>query len=135
MDIIEMARDLGREIQKDERYLKMQLAVQNTDGDEKLQDLIGQYNLKRMALQEEGRKSGRDQQKLQAYSQELNALYETIMKIPSMAAYNGAKAELDGLIRRVSAIIEQSAGGGNPDTADYVESSCGGDCGACSGCH
>ena len=135
MDIIEMARDLGREIQKDERYLKFQLAVQNTDGDRKLQDLIGQYNLKRMALQTEGRKSDRDQLKMQAYSQELNALYETIMKIPSMAAYNGAKAELDGLVRRVSAIITQSAGGGNPDTADYVEPACGGDCGACSGCH
>lgn len=135
MDIIQMARDLGKEIQKDERYLKMQLAVQNTDGDGNLQDMIGQYNLKRMALESEARKQDRDQEKIQAYQQELNGLYETIMKIPSMIAYNDAKAEMDTLLRRISAIVEQSASGADPETADYVEHSCGGECGSCSGCH
>ncbi len=135
MDLIEMTRNLGREIQKDERYLKMQLALQSANGDEGLQDLIGQYNLKRVALQAEGRKKDRDQQKMQTYTQELNGLYETIMKNPNMAAYNGARAEMNGLMRRVNAIIEQSAEGADPDTADYAERSCGGDCGACGGCH
>lgn len=82
MDIIEMARNIGREIQKDDRYLKMQLAIQNTDGDAALQDLIGQYNLKRMSLDNEVRKEDRDQDKIQAFSQELNGLYEKIMQVP-----------------------------------------------------
>lgn len=135
MDIIQMTRELGKEIQKDDRYLKMQLAVQNTDDDAGLQDLIGQYNLKRMALESEARKQDRDQEKLQAYQQELNGLYETIMQIPSMAAYNEAKAQMDTLLLRVNAIIEQSANGADPETADYAEHSCGGECGSCSGCH
>lgn len=135
MDIIQMTRELGKEIQKDERYLKMQLAVQNTDNDGHLQDMIGQYNLKRMALETEAQKQDRDQQKVQAYQQELSGLYETIMKIPSMVAYDKAKAEIDTLLRRVNAIIEQSASGADPETADYVEHSCGGECGSCSGCH
>lgn len=135
MDIIQMARDLGKEIQKDERYLNMQVAVQNTDKDAKLQDLIGQYNLKRMSLESEIQKPDRDQDKIQAYQQELNGLYESIMKIPSMIAYNNAKVQMDTLLRRVNAIIEQSASGADPDTADYVEHSCGGECGSCSGCH
>ncbi|MFU0833732.1 MAG: YlbF family regulator [Oscillospiraceae bacterium] len=135
MDIIQMARDLGKAIQQDERYLNMQLAVQNTDNDAKLQDMIGQYNLKRMSLESEIQKPDRSQEKIQAYQQELNGLYETIMKIPSMIAYNNAKAQLDALLRRVNAIIEQSAAGADPDTADYVEHSCGGECGSCNGCH
>lgn len=52
-----------------------------------------------------------------------------------MIAYNEAKAEIDTLLRRVNAIIEQSASGADPETADYVEHSCGGECGSCSGCH
>ncbi|MCI1964903.1 MAG: YlbF family regulator [Oscillospiraceae bacterium] len=135
MDIIQMTRDLCKEIQKDDRYLKMQLAVQNTDGDKHLQDMIGQYNLKRMSMESEVRKQDRDQEKLQAYQQELNGLYETIMKIPSMIAYNEAKTQMDLLLRRVNAIIEQSANGADPETADYTEHSCGGECGSCSGCH
>lgn len=135
MDIIQMARDLGKELQKDERYLKMQLAVQNTDDDGRLQDLIGQYNLKRMSLESEARKQDRDQEKLQGCQQELNGLYETIMKIPSMIAYNETKAQMDTLLHRVNAIIEQSANGEDPETADYVEHSCGGECTSCSGCH
>lgn len=135
MDIIQMARELGKEIQKDDRFLKMQLAVQNTDNDSQLQDLIGQYNLKRMALESEIQKETRDPEKVQAYNQELGGLYEKIMKIPSMIAYNEAKAPMDAMMRRVNAIIEQSAGGADPETADYEEQSCGGECSSCSGCH
>ena len=133
MDIIAMAREIGKEIQKDDRYLKMRLAVQATDDDQNLQDLIGQYNLKRMALDAEAQKRDRDAEKVQTYGRELDGLYETIMKIPSMIAYNGAKAELDGLIQRVHAIVDQSAGGADPETADF-EPGCGGDCGSCAGC-
>ena len=35
----------------------------------------------------------------------------------------------------LSAIISQCADGADPDTADYEEHSCGGDCGSCGGCH
>lgn len=36
MDIIQLTRDLGKEIQKDERYLNMQLAKQNSDEDKEI---------------------------------------------------------------------------------------------------
>ena len=50
MDIIEQARELGRQIQKDDRYLKVQIAQQNSDNDKELQALIGEFNLKRMNI-------------------------------------------------------------------------------------
>ena len=135
MDVIELAREIGKEIQKDERYLKMQLAIQNTDKDAVLQDLIGQYNLKRMSLDTEVQKPESDQEKVQAFSQELRGLYAKIMENPSMAVYQQAKGELDHLLQRVQAIVTQSANGEDPETTDYVESSCGGNCSSCGGCH
>ena len=53
MDIIELTRQLGKEIQKDDRYLNMHLASQNCEDDQQLQDLIGDFNLKRLAINNE----------------------------------------------------------------------------------
>jgi cell fate (sporulation/competence/biofilm development) regulator YlbF (YheA/YmcA/DUF963 family) len=135
MDIIEQARAIGKAIQQDDRYLKMQLAVQNADEDKELQNLIGQYNLKRMSVQNEMQQSDRSEEKLKSYQQEMNGLYEMIMKNPRMAAYNKAKQEFEVLMRRVNAIIGQSANGADPETTDYEESSCEGNCASCAGCH
>ena len=50
MDVIELTRELGKAIQQDERFLAMQIARQNSDNDDELQQLIGEFNLKRMAI-------------------------------------------------------------------------------------
>ena len=135
MDIIEMARALGKEIQKDERYLAMQVARQNSDADKELQEMIGDFNLKRMAINNEASKPEHDDAKIQQLNTELRASYVNIMKNKNMAAYQVAKGELDQLMERVNAIISLSAEGEDPDTADYEPHACGGDCGSCGGCH
>jgi cell fate (sporulation/competence/biofilm development) regulator YlbF (YheA/YmcA/DUF963 family) len=135
MDIIEQTREIGKEIQKDERYLKMQIAIQNADADKELQDLIGQYNLKRMSLQNEMQLQNRDENKVKAYRMAMDSLYGSIMKNNNMIEYNSAKEDLEKLMRRVNAILEQSVNGGDPETADYDEHACGGNCAACGGCH
>lgn len=134
MDMIELAREIGRQLQKDERYLKLQIAQQNSDQDEQLQELIGEFNLKRIAINNEAQKEDRSDEKLQQLNQQLRECYATIMQNPNMNAYNEAKQELDALLKRVNAIIMQSAEGEDPETTDYVES-CGGNCGSCGGCH
>ena len=135
MDIIGLAREIGKELQKDDRYLSLQLAKQNSDDDQQLQNLIGEFNLKRMAINNEAQKEEQDQEKMQALNQELRSVYAQIMQNQNMTAYNSAKEELDALLKRVSAIIGQSADGEDPETTDLEESSCGGDCGSCGGCH
>jgi cell fate (sporulation/competence/biofilm development) regulator YlbF (YheA/YmcA/DUF963 family) len=136
MDIISLAREMGKEIQKDQRYLSMQLAKQNSDDDQELQNMIGEFNLKRMAINNETQKEEQDNDKMQALNQELRAVYAKIMQNPNMIAYNTAKEAMDALLQRVSAIIGQSADGEDPETTDYEEqSSCGGDCSGCGGCH
>ena len=46
MDIIEKARELGRLIQEEDSYKKLQDAQKNADADMELQRLIGEFNLK-----------------------------------------------------------------------------------------
>lgn len=135
MDIISLAREIGKEIQKDDRYLNWQLAKQNSDDDQQLQDLIGEFNLKRIAINNEASKPEQDTDKMQLLNQELRHVYAQIMQNPNMTAYNKAKEEIDALLQRVDAIIRQSADGEDPETTDYEPSSCGGDCSACGGCH
>lgn len=134
MDIIELARQIGKEIQQDERYLNLQKAEKTSDNDQQLQDLIGEFNLKRMAINNEAQKENRDEEKLQKLNLELRECYTTVMENPNMIAYQVAKQEMDDLLKRVNAIIMQSAEGEDPETTDYVES-CGGNCGSCGGCH
>lgn len=133
MDIIRLARDLGKEIQQQEAFVKYQMAKEKSDDDENLQKLIGEFNLKRMAINNEASKTDRDDEKMQQLNVELRECYSGIMENENMTRYNEAKKEIDTLTQRIVAIITQSADGADPETADYSES-CGGSCSSCSGC-
>ena len=50
MDIIEMARDLGRALQADEKYQRYVNATLENDKDQVLQDLIGKFNALRVDI-------------------------------------------------------------------------------------
>ena len=131
MDIIELARDLGKKIQEDDRFIAMHVASQQCDADEALQNMIGEFNLKRMAINNEAQKEDRSEETLRTLNDELRAVYAEIMQNPNMAAYNNAKNELDALVQRVTTVITMSADGEDPDTCD-----CGGNCSSCGGgCH
>ena len=52
MDIIELSRELGRKIQQEPSYVAMQEANAACENDEALQALIGEFNLKKLALNE-----------------------------------------------------------------------------------
>ena len=134
MDMIELAREIGRQLQKDERYLNMRAVSAQCDKDEELQELIGEFNLKRIAISNETQSDTRDDEKLRRLNGEMRHIYARIMQNENMTAYNRAKEEMDHLLQRISASISQSADGEDPNTADYVES-CGGNCSACGGCH
>ena len=135
MDLIALARELGKGIQQDERYLAFQVARQNSDDDAELQNLIGEFNLKRMAINNEASKDPIDEEKMKQLNKELRQCYSTIMENKNMQNYEESKGELDYLVKRISAIITPSALGEDPETTDLVESSCAGNCSGCSGCH
>ena len=133
-DIITLARQLGHAIQAEDFYKDLQAAKTAADSDETLQNLIGEFNLKRMNINNEACKTDRNEETLRALNQEMRAVYAQIMANPCMVAYNDAKQAFDQVIKRVVAIITQSADGEDPDTTDYSEE-CTHDCSTCGGCH
>jgi cell fate (sporulation/competence/biofilm development) regulator YlbF (YheA/YmcA/DUF963 family) len=132
--LLELAKELGHAIQADERFVRVQMAQAAADEDEALQALIGEFNLKRMAINAEAAKGeAQDEAKMRTLNEELRAVYARVMANESMAAYNEAKTELDKVTNAIGAILNMAAQGLNPD--DYDEHSCSGNCSSCGGCH
>lgn len=135
MDVIKLARQLGKAIQDDEKYLNFKIATQNNDEDKLLQDLIKEFNLKKISIDNEVSKEEQDEEKIKKLNDEMKNCYEEIMENENMKNYKLSKIEFDNLMKLISTIILQSANGQDPEKIDLVESSCGGSCTSCKGCH
>ena len=133
MDVIAMARQLGKALQQDEGYLRLMVAQQQNDADETLQTLIGKFNLARINLNPELNKTDKDQARVTALNEEVRAVYGQIMDNENMAAYNKAKTEFDDTVDFVMQILRGSINGEDPDLIEK-QSGCSGSCSSCSGC-
>ncbi len=134
MDIIEMTRKLGVEIQKQEvfkTYIKAKFA---NDNDVELQDMIGQFNMIRMSLDQALSSEEKNEEKVKELNTQLKDVYTAIMGRETMMNYNVAKGELDALVNQINAIITLTVNGEDPMTCE-INSGCTGSCSSCSGCH
>ena len=134
MDMMDAARQLGKAIQQDERYLAYAAARQANDADEELQKQIGQFNLLKMQIDEAMDKEPRDDEKVAALNADLRKVYSSILINEHMQAYNAAKMALDEAVRRMNAVIDLCLAGEDPDTCEPAEG-CTGSCSTCGGCH
>ncbi len=135
-DLMEMAKELGRALQRDERYLAFRAAAQKNDEDSELQELIGEFNLKRLDLSNEQDKAQPDSDRMDALDAEVKNIYAKIMENPSMAAYQRVRSEFEQLLDSINRVIAMSAAGQDPDSYDPAAAAgCAGDCAACAGCH
>ena len=134
MDIIAMARELGKAIQQDERYKRIDAAKTANDKDEELQQLIQKFNMKRSELSVEMAQENKNPEKLNQLDRELKAVYQEVMQNPNMAEFNAAKVEVDDMMNYISTILYGAVNGEDPDTIE-PQQRCGGDCAGCAGCH
>lgn len=135
-DLMEMAKELGRALQQDERYLAFRKASEANDNDEALQNLIGEFNLKRLDLGNEEDKAEHDEERVKKLGEEARALYSQIMAHESMRKYQAARAEFEQLLDGINRVIAYSAAGQDPDSFDpAAAAACGGNCADCAGCH
>ena len=132
-DVITLARQLGHAIQEEESYKNIMAAKTAADGDETLQALITEFNIKRVAINAEACKTDRDEETLKQLNAEMRTAYSDIMNNEHMKAYNDAKQNFDKVLQRVLAIVQNSADGEDPDTTDFSED-CTHDCSTCGGC-
>ncbi len=134
MDVIEKARELGKALQQDERYIRFAKAMLASESDKELQDKIGEFNVTRMNLDNELNKDeNKDEEAVKKLNEELRALYSQIMENPVMAEYNEARGEVDKILGEINSIITMCAQGADPETCDI--NSCTGNCSSCGGCH
>ena len=118
MDIIAMARELGKAIQQDQA----------------LQDLIVKFTMKRSELTTEMAQENKDTDKLNTLDKELKEVYAEVMANENMAEFNAAKHEVDDMMNFISTILYGSVNGEDPDTIE-MQVGCGGNCASCGGCH
>ncbi len=134
MDIIEMTRQLGVEIQKQDVFKKYIVARDANDNDVELQKAIGEFNIIRMELDKALSGEEKNAEKVKELNIKLKDMYSAIMGTKSMMDYNIAKGELDALVNQINAIITLTVNGEDPLTCD-ISSGCSGSCSSCSGCH
>ncbi|MEF9984303.1 MAG: YlbF family regulator [Oscillospiraceae bacterium] len=134
MDAITTARELGKAIQNDERYLIFRDAEKANDNDVDLQEKIEKFNDLRAEINGEISKTERDEEKIKNLDAEFKALYSAIVDRPNMLVYNDAKSNLDKLLTFINQIIAGSVNGENPDEIEE-QTGCSGSCSGCQGCH
>lgn len=134
MGIIEATRNLGVEIQKDERFIRYIKAKLANDNDETLQNQIGEFNTVRMNLDREMNAETQDEDKIRELNEKLREIYTAVMSSKTMLEYNTAKAEVDAMLNDINSIIMQCVDGEDPMTAE-PHTACTGSCSTCGGCH
>ena len=111
MDCIDLFKRAAMALQTDPRYLALDQARKANDKDEELQNMIGEFNLARMDLNNEIGKSERNDARIAELNEKVNNLYAKIMADEGMVAYNEAKRDCENLVNYIDAII---------NTADHV---------------
>ena len=134
MDVIEKARELGKAIQADGKFIRFAKARLKNDDDENLQAAIMQFNQIRAQIENASADEEKDEIRMRELNETLRKTYSEIMATPAMAEYNAAKAELDNMIMQVNVIIAKSVEGEDPETCE-AQSACTGNCASCGGCH
>lgn len=135
MGIIEATRNLGFEIQKDERFIEFAKAKLAVDNDEDLQKSIGDFNIMRMNLEQEASAEEPNQEKIADYNERLRVIYTAIMSSKKMLDFNTAKAAIDAMLNDINSMIIQCVEGAEPATVEPETHSCSGSCDSCGGCH
>ncbi|MBR2447763.1 MAG: YlbF family regulator [Clostridia bacterium] len=134
MDVTKIARELGKAIQQDERFIRYAKAKLANDNDTDLQAAIGNFNIVRMELEKATSTETLDQEKIKELNEQLRKVYGEIMSSAPMVEYNTAKALLDQMMNDINVIISKSLEGEDPDTID-LQAACTGSCSTCGGCH
>ena len=134
MSVIESVRELGKAIQKDERFIRFAKARLENDNNTELQGLIGEFNIIRMELDNQTSAEEQNEDKIKELNEKLREVYGKIMSNPAMVEFNTAKVELDSMMNEINIILGKTLDGEDPETCT-AETGCTGSCASCGGCH
>ncbi|MCM1166361.1 MAG: YlbF family regulator [Lachnospiraceae bacterium] len=138
MTVIEAARELGKVVQADERYIEYISAKNANDADTELQDLIGEFNLVRqnLAMESDKPEGEYNAEKVKELTAKMHSAYDKVMSNENMAAFTVAKQGMDKLMSEINTILTYSVEGEDPATcpSEPPAADCTGSCSTCGGC-
>lgn len=136
MDVIELTRQLGAEIQKDERYLKFIAARQATENDPEIMDKTKKIEEIRTEYQAAAMDANPDEQLMAKLDKDFQDVYAALMTSDKMADFNEASGAVDEMMNYIMQILYLCVNGEDPATCEPAteEHECGGECSHCSGC-
>ena len=136
MSLESVLRELGKEIQKDERFIKLQACAKANDADEELQKQMQELQLMSLKFQQEMQKGEEaDKDRITELQGEYQNLYNEIMKGENMQNYSVAASEMEQMAQYISGMIGLFFDGQDPETCEIPEENCTHDCSTCGGCH
>ena len=137
MSIESALRELGKEIQKDERFIALQAAAKANDADEKLQQQMQEMQLLSLKYQQETEKGEEaSQERIGELQEEYQKLYGEIMAGENMQKYSAAAADMEQMAQYISQMIGLFFDGQDPETCEIpAQDACTHDCCTCGGCH
>ena len=131
-------RELGKEIQADERFAALKAAAAANDADETLQNQMHEMQLLSLQYQQEAEKGEEaSQDKIKEIQNKYQDLYNTVMDGENMKNYSLAAAEMEQMAQYISQMIGLFFDGQDPETCQVppAEANCTHDCSTCGGCH
>lgn len=136
MNIIDLARNFGKEIQKTDEYLELMRAKKENDNDKELNDLIGKFNLLKFDIQRLLSDKEDQQEKINEKNSKLSEIYKKIMENKNMIAFNKASDNMNAIMNKINSILMAAVNGEDPLMfSEFNNLECSGSCGGCQGCH
>lgn len=134
MDVIEMTRKLGEEIQKDDRYIAFAEAKKGNEADVELNTLIEELNKIQETYQVETQKEEADQDALKKLDDEFRDVYMKVMSNENMKAYEAARQGVDDMMNHVMKLLSLMVNGEDPKTVEVPAEPEGCSPSACANC-
>ncbi|MDO5448634.1 MAG: YlbF family regulator [Clostridia bacterium] len=133
MDVIELTRQLGAEIQASEEYKAFTAAKVASENDAEVNDKMAKIEEIRAAYQAAAMDPNPDEKLLGKLDKDFQDVYASLMVSDTMAAYEEAREALDSKMNYIMQILYLCVNGEDPATCEPPEEhECGGDCGCCS---
>lgn len=136
MSLESVLRELGKEIQKDERFAALKAAAAVNDADENLQKQMQELQLISLKYQQEMQKGEEaDGERITELQGEYQSIYNDIMSTESMQKYSEAASEMEQMAQYISGMIGLFFDGQDAETCELPAEDCTHDCCTCGGCH
>ena len=128
MEIFALAAQLGQELKKDERLVRMAKAKEAYETDSELRTLMREYQVQQIALEKTAGQKDVEARFLEMIQDRINQLYDQIVAHPVYVELEAAQEEVNALMNAVNNTITFEITGEMPSSCTHDCSTCGGGC-------